>query len=185
MRHGYLAFCLFFTWFTITPFSSSTDVVQFCLLNTAIVSEANQLNFYKDPSPIQSHSKADLSHTNLLPETAQDTLRLVGTICTDDKSGDAAIIEDLMNGKQSLYGFGAILPCGETIEGIFFEHILVEKENRKRVLKIGRGPVPEQDDHPVAKSDTVLDRKRLADTGYPGATMQTRHGYKVINLRYD
>ncbi|MBI5789506.1 MAG: hypothetical protein HZA78_11710 [Candidatus Schekmanbacteria bacterium] len=86
-----------------------------------------------------------------------DNIILVGTICSNDKKLNMAIIE---NKKiQAVYREGSKLPDGGTIKGIFSDHVSVEKEKQTKIIKITGGSPAKQD-------KPIFDRSQFKAKGY-------------------
>lgn len=65
--------------------------------------------------------------------------KLVGTVCSDDRKLNLAIIESSEAMAQAVYHIGSKLPNGAKIKSIFTDHVLLERDAEKKVLKITGG----------------------------------------------
>jgi general secretion pathway protein C len=72
-------------------------------------------------------------------ESIRNNIKLVGTVTSDNRQFNLAIIEDRSKRCLAVYSEGSRLPDGSTITRIFSNHIILEKNGAENTLKITVG----------------------------------------------
>jgi type II secretion system protein C len=68
-----------------------------------------------------------------------ENIKLIGTVCSTEKKTNLAIIENSNNNYQSIHYQGSEITNGAKIKSIFPDHVFLEKDGKKIMLKISGG----------------------------------------------